>query len=73
MAALQDLDGTTAEAVFGLIDAKKLRSCLTLFAEAAPTEGIFAAALERWFQGRKDEHTLKLIASALGPDSKVLQ
>ena len=48
---LQDLVGPTAEEVFGLIDAMKLRSCLTLFAEAAPKEGIFSAALERGGNG----------------------
>ena len=34
VAALQNLTGTTAKAVFGMIDAMKLRSSLTLFAEA---------------------------------------
>lgn len=62
VAALQDLVGPTAEEVFGPIDAIKLRSCLTLFSEAAPTEGIFSAALERWFRGMRDEQTLKLLA-----------
>ncbi len=31
VAALQKLTGTTAEAIFGTVDAMKLRSCLTLF------------------------------------------
>jgi uncharacterized protein (DUF1810 family) len=57
--ALQDLRGVTAEAVFGGIDAVKLRSSLTLFA-AASDGGIFAAALDRWF-GEPDPATLALL------------
>jgi uncharacterized protein (DUF1810 family) len=60
VAALQDLTGTNAEAVFGSIDAMKLRSSLTLFSEAGG-DPMFAAALDRWFAGRRDEATLRLI------------
>ena len=59
VAALQDLTGTTAKAVFGGVDATKLRSSLTLFAAAAPDERLFAAALERWFGGEPDPRTLE--------------
>jgi|UPI0000E91ADA uncharacterized protein (DUF1810 family) len=58
--ALQDLDHGSAEAVFGDIDALKLRSSLTLF-EQASGERLFAAAIERWFDGRRDEATLRLL------------
>lgn len=61
VAALQDLTGTTAEAVFGGIDAIKLHSSLTLFIETGAGP-LFTAALERWFEGRKDEATLRLLA-----------
>jgi uncharacterized protein (DUF1810 family) len=56
--ALQGLPPTTAEAVFGGIDAVKLRSSLTLFI-AAGGGMIFTAALERWFDGQPDEATLQ--------------
>ena len=59
VAALQDLAPTSAEAVFGAVDAVKLRSSLTLFAEASD-ERMFEAALERWF-GDKDEATLAIL------------
>jgi uncharacterized protein (DUF1810 family) len=59
VAALQDLTGTSAKAVFGGIDATKLRSSLTLFAAAAPDERLFAAALERWFGNERDPRTLE--------------
>lgn len=60
VAALQDLTGTTAAAIFGEVDAMKLRSSLTLFAEASE-EPLFSAALQRWFAGKADERTLVLL------------
>ena len=59
VAALQDLHDTTAERVFGGIDAIKLRSSLTLFSRAGERP-IFQAAIDRWF-GSPDEHTLDLL------------
>ncbi|KQS03565.1 calpastatin [Sphingomonas sp. Leaf357] len=65
--ALQDLVGTTAERVFGEVDAAKLRSSLTLF-EAAGNDPVFSAALNRWFAGERDQRTLELLASrTIGP------
>ncbi len=61
VAALQDLTGTTAQEVFGAVDATKLRSSLTLFLEAGG-EPLFRAALDRWFGGQADERTLELLA-----------
>lgn len=62
---LQDLVGTTAEAVFGSVDAAKLRSSLTLFAEAAPGNPLFAAALQRWFRGDKDRRTVDILSAGM--------
>ncbi|MBX3565897.1 MULTISPECIES: DUF1810 domain-containing protein [unclassified Sphingomonas] len=55
VAALQDIAdrSASAEAVFGEVDAMKLRSSLTLFAEAGAGP-LFHAALERWFGGSRD-------------------
>jgi len=58
--ALQDLEQGTAESIFGDIDAMKLRSSITLF-EAASGDRLFAAALDRWFDGRPDDATLRLM------------
>jgi len=58
--ALQMLE-TSADRVFGDLDAMKFRSSLTLFAEADPADPIIEAALDRWFGGRKDEKTLQLL------------
>jgi uncharacterized protein (DUF1810 family) len=61
LAALQDLPPTTPEVVFGELDARKLRSSLTLFIESGGG-ALFQAALDRWFEGRKDVMTLKILA-----------
>jgi uncharacterized protein (DUF1810 family) len=61
--ALQGVSETTATAIFGHIDALKLRSSLTLFAEASG-ETIFLIAHERWFAGVADERTVALLRSA---------
>jgi uncharacterized protein (DUF1810 family) len=65
VAVLQDLVDTTAEAVFGSVDAAKLRSSLTLFAEAAPGDPLFAAALERWFGGDTGEQTVEILRAGM--------
>ncbi|MFD1951760.1 DUF1810 domain-containing protein [Sphingomonas arantia] len=48
------------DAMFGSVDAMKLRSSLTLFAEAGGADEPFAPALARLF-GSADEATLRLI------------
>lgn len=58
--ALQDLPTSDAAAVFGPVDAMKLRSSLTLF-EAVGPQPLFAAALDRWFGGERDPMTLDIL------------
>ncbi len=58
--ALQRLPESDAEKVFGRIDAQKLQSSLTLFS-AMHADGLFEAALNRWFDGRRDEATLRFL------------
>ena len=60
--ALQDLVNASASEVFGALDATKLRSSLTLFAEAGGG-ALFDAALARWFSGVKDAETLRRLAA----------
>jgi uncharacterized protein (DUF1810 family) len=47
-------------ALFGSPDDLKFRSCMTLFAVAAP-EGPYNAALDRWCDGQPDPATLDLL------------
>lgn len=58
--ALQDLAISDPVAVLGEVDAIKLRSSLTLF-EAARSNPLIAAALDRWFGGERDPATLALL------------
>lgn len=60
--ALQDLALTDPVPVFGVTDAMKLRSSLTLF-EAAEPAPLFAAAIDRWFKGQRDEATMQMLSS----------
>ncbi len=55
--ALLDLPGDDAVAVLGPVDAVKLRSSMTLFAHADPTQPVFRAVLERYFRAAEDEAT----------------
>ena len=48
----------SAETVFGAVDARKLRSSLTLFAAVAEDPTPFRAGLDRFFGGQADEATL---------------
>ena len=59
---LLEVKGHTAEDVFGPIDAKKLRSCMTLFYRAAPHEAVFRQVLDQWFDGSADPMTHALLA-----------
>jgi uncharacterized protein (DUF1810 family) len=56
--ALLDLGGDDPVRVVGAVDSLKLRSSMTLFECAAPDEPVFAAVLERYFAGRRDQATL---------------
>ena len=56
-AALTGLDAADPVAVFGPVDAQKLRSSMTLFAFAAPDEPVFARVLDQYFGGSRDEAT----------------
>ena len=60
--ALQDLPISDPVAVFGPIDAVKLRSSLTLF-EHAGGHALLTAALARWFGGVRDPATLRLLGA----------
>ena len=58
--ALQALATSDPVAVFGAIDAVKLRSSLTLFETVRPQPPL-AAALKRWFAGERDPMTRGLL------------
>ena len=53
------VESRTAHEIFGSPDDLKFRSCLTLFAHAAPDEKLFRAALEEYFGEEADVLTLE--------------
>jgi uncharacterized protein (DUF1810 family) len=54
----------SAADILGDVDAMKFRSCLTLFAEVAPSEPVFARALAAFYHGKPDQETLRLLGVA---------
>lgn len=59
--SLLELDTSDPVRVFGSIDAKKLRSCMTLFAHATPDNALFLQVLDKYYGGRQDRKTLELL------------
>ena len=58
-----DLKAPSAADIFGGIDAIKLRSSMTLFARADPTNPVFGEVLEAYFGGEADAATDRLLAA----------
>jgi uncharacterized protein (DUF1810 family) len=63
------VEGRSAHAIFGSPDDLKLRSCLTLFAQAvapspAPDTRVFGEALAKYYGGEPDPRTLELLISS---------
>ena len=52
----------SALSIFGTPDDLKFRSCMTLFAIAAPQQPIFQIALDEFFAGEPDPLTVALLA-----------
>lgn len=56
-----DVEGRSAEEIFGYPDYLKFRSCMTLFEEASTDSLIFRKALLKYFQGERDPRTLQIL------------
>src|SRR4051812_36385636 len=59
------LDESDPVAVFGHIDAIKLRSSVTLFAAVAPDQPVFQAVIDKYFDGKLDEATTSRLCRLL--------
>lgn len=59
--ALLGIEGRSANAIFGSPDDLKLRSCATLFAHVSPEGSIFHRLLGKYFEGKSDGETLRLL------------
>ncbi|MBE7185248.1 MAG: DUF1810 domain-containing protein [Methylobacterium mesophilicum] len=61
VAALLRHETLSAHAIFGSPDDLKLHSSLTLFTRVAPDETLLEEALARFFEGKHDSSTVRLI------------
>lgn len=62
--ALLSLESSDAGYVMGYPDDLKLRSSMTLFAEASSETEVFQKVLDKFFGGKKDQKTLDLLGQA---------
>ena len=53
--------GKSAREVMGCVDSNKLRSSMTLFGVADPTQLVFQRVLETYFDGKEDARTAELL------------
>lgn len=60
-AALLQTVSDDPELVMGYPDDLKLRSCMTLFQQADPDNGIYQKVLDKFFDGEPDKNTLELL------------
>jgi uncharacterized protein (DUF1810 family) len=60
---VSEVRGRTATEIFGAVDAMKLHSSMTLFMRAQAEEPIFAAIIERYFDGEPDAPTEALLGA----------
>lgn len=59
--ALMNIEGRTANDIFGSPDDMKLRSSMTLFANVPNADPIFEKIIGKYFNGLQDELTLQLL------------
>jgi uncharacterized protein (DUF1810 family) len=57
-----DVNGRSAEEIFGYPDHLKFRSCMTLFMAATTDNTLFRNALLKYFNGKPDQQTLDILA-----------
>lgn len=59
--ALLELDIYDAREIFGRPDDMKLKSSMTLFARACENNEVFLAVLDKYFNGKQDYLTIKIL------------
>ena len=58
---LLSIKGRSAHEIFGSPDDMKLKSCMTLFASISPVGSVFEKVLDHYYNGERDDRTLRLI------------
>ena len=56
-----DIDGKTANAVFGSPDDLKFKSSMTLFLVAAPHIDLFQRVINKYYDGQQDKVTIEIL------------
>ena len=59
--ALLEVEGKTANQIFGSPDDMKLKSSMTLFGALENTNPVFQKVLDKYFNGAEDRRTLEMI------------
>lgn len=59
-----NVQGRTADDIFGGVDTLKFHSSVTLFSLCAPSKSAFARATDKYFAGTPDANTLRLLGLA---------
>ena len=59
--AVNAVAGRSAYEIFGAPDDQKFQSCLTLFEQVASAPEVFATALDKYYDGRRDPRTLQAL------------
>lgn len=59
--ALLLIEGKSAIDIFDRTDARKLKACMTLFSLADPEESVFIQVLDKYFEGRFNQHTVRFL------------
>ena len=67
--ALLEIDGRSAEEIFGELDAMKVKSSMTLFDLISPND-VFAKTLDKYFDSKRCELTLRLLAEKETPENR---
>ena len=59
--ALLNLATNNATEVFGRPDDRKIKSSMTLFSLIADADSVFQKVLDKYFEGRQDDRTLRIL------------
>ncbi|MBJ8348966.1 DUF1810 domain-containing protein [Antrihabitans sp. YC2-6] len=58
---ISDVEGRSIDRILGFPDNLKLRSSMTLFAQASTDNAVFLAVLQKYFDGEADPRTLEIL------------
>jgi uncharacterized protein (DUF1810 family) len=60
---VREVEGRSAEQIFGYPDYLKFRSCMTLFSRVPGAPSVFQEALDTYYDGKPDQATLRILGT----------